>query len=43
MAKLITNFSSEVKDIIESELYNKLFKLELKKDTQSKGLWKIIV
>ena len=38
---LITGFSSEVKDIIESELYNKLFRLELKKDTQSKGLWKI--
>ena len=39
--KLIEKFSGEIKDIIDSRLYSKVFGLKLKKDTQSKSLWQI--
>lgn len=39
--RLITGFSGEVKDLIESELYRNLFTIKLKQNTQSKTDWKI--
>ena len=39
--KLIQKFSGEIRDLINSELYRKLFKINLKQDTHSKSLWNI--
>jgi predicted phage terminase large subunit-like protein len=39
--KLIQKFSGEIRDIIESDLYIKLFNITLKKDTTAKSLWQI--
>lgn len=39
--KLVTNFSTEIRDLIASDLYKKLFNINLQKDTTSKELWKI--
>lgn len=39
--KLVMSFSTEIRDLIDSELYNKLFNISLQKDTTSKELWKI--
>ena len=39
--KLIQKFSGEIKDLIDTDLYKELFKMDLKKDTQSKSLWNI--
>lgn len=39
--KLIQTFSGEIRDLINSELYRKLFNIELKQDTQSKSIWNI--
>lgn len=38
---LIRKFSSEIRDLIDTSLYNKLFNINLKQDTQAKNLWKI--
>ena len=39
--KLVTNFSTEIRDLIASDLYKKLFNINLQKDTTSKELWKV--
>jgi predicted phage terminase large subunit-like protein len=39
--KLIMKFSGDIRDIIESDLYFKLFGIILKKDTSAKSLWQI--
>ena len=39
--KLVTNFSVEIRDLIASDLYKKLFNINLQKDTTSKELWKV--
>ena len=40
--KLIQKFSGEIRDLINSELFNKLFGLTLAQDTKAKALWRII-
>lgn len=39
--KLVNKFSGEIRDLIDSDLYKKLFDTQLKKDTTAKDLWKI--
>lgn len=39
--KLVTNFSTEIRDLIASDLYKRLFNINLQKDTTSKELWKV--
>jgi predicted phage terminase large subunit-like protein len=38
---LVRQFSGEIRDLINSPLYQKLFHLKIKEDTQNKGLWQI--
>ena len=38
---LVRQFSGEIRDLINSNLYRKLFYLHIKEDTQNKGLWQI--
>jgi hypothetical protein len=38
---LALKFSSEIKQIVESELYSELFNLRIKTDSKSKEIWKI--
>lgn len=38
---LVRQFSGEIRDLINSPLYYKLFYLRIKEDTQNKGLWQI--
>ena len=38
---LITKFSGQIKEIINSELYRKLFGIRIASDTSAKDLWKI--
>jgi len=38
---LVLKFSGEIKDIIESDLYVKLFGLKIKSDSRSKAIWKV--
>jgi predicted phage terminase large subunit-like protein len=39
--KLIQKFSGEIRDIINSPLYQELFGIEIEQDTNAKSLWKI--
>lgn len=38
---LVRQFSGEIRDLINSDLYKKLFGLQIKEDTSNKGLWQI--
>ena len=38
---LVRQFSGEIRDLINSPLYYKLFYIKIKEDTQNKGLWQI--
>lgn len=38
---LVRQFSGEIRDLINSSLYRKLFNLHIKEDTQNKGLWQV--
>lgn len=38
---LVNKFSKKMRNIIETELYQKVFRLKLAQDTKSVGLWKI--
>lgn len=38
---LVRKFSGDIRDLINSYLYQKLFYLKIKEDTQNKGLWQI--
>ena len=38
---LVRQFSGEIRDLINSPLYYKLFYVKIKEDTQNKGLWQI--
>lgn len=39
--ELVRQFSGEIRDLVNSKLYQKLFNIRIKEDTQNKGLWKI--
>lgn len=39
--KLVGKFSKKMKEIVNTELYQKIFKLKISEDTKSAGLWKI--
>lgn len=39
--ELVRQFSGEIRDIVNSQLYNKLFHIKIKEDTQNKGLWQV--
>ena len=38
---LVRHFSGEIRDLINSPLYRKLFYISIKEDTSNKGLWQI--
>ena len=38
---LVRQFSGEIRDLINSDLYNKLFYTKIQADTSNKGLWQI--
>lgn len=38
---LVRQFSGEIRDLINSDLYKKLFCIQIKEDTSNKGLWQI--
>lgn len=38
---LVRQFSGEIRDLINSKLYRKLFGIQIKEDTSNKGLWQI--
>lgn len=38
---LVRQFSGEIRDLINSPLYKKLFGIQIKEDTANKGLWQI--
>lgn len=38
---LVRQFSGEIRDLINSPLYKKLFYIQIKEDTSNKGLWQI--
>ena len=39
--ELVRQFSGEIRDIVNSNLYGKLFHTKSKEDTQNKGLWQV--
>ena len=39
--ELVRQFSGEIRDLVNSPLYQKLFRTKIKEDTQNKGLWQI--
>lgn len=39
--ELVRQFSGEIRDIVNSNLYGKLFHTKIKEDTQNKGLWQV--
>lgn len=39
--ELVRQFSGEIRDIVNSPLYGKLFHTKIKEDTQNKGLWQV--
>lgn len=41
-ADLVARFSSEIKKIIESDLFKALFKINISSETSAKDLWKIV-
>lgn len=39
--ELVRQFSGEIRDLVNSPLYQKLFYIHIKEDTQNKGLWQV--
>lgn len=39
--ELVRQFSGEIRDLVNSKLYQKLFNTRIKEDTQNKGLWQV--
>lgn len=39
--ELVRQFSGEIRDLVNSQLYQKLFHTKIKEDTQNKGLWQV--
>lgn len=39
--ELVRQFSGEIRDLVNSKLYQKLFHTRIKEDTQNKGLWQV--
>ena len=39
--ELVRQFSGEIRDLVNSPLYQKLFHTKIKEDTQNKGLWQV--
>lgn len=39
--ELVRQFSGEIRDLVNSRLYQKLFNTRIKEDTQNKGLWQV--
>ena len=39
--ELVRQFSGEIRDLVNSPLYQKLFYIKIKEDTQNKGLWQV--
>lgn len=39
--ELVRQFSGEIRDLVNSPLYQKLFYIRIKEDTQNKGLWQV--
>lgn len=39
--ELVRQFSGEIRDLVNSDLFQKLFGIRIKEDTQNKGLWQV--
>lgn len=39
--ELVRQFSGEIRDLVNSQLYQTLFQTRIKEDTQNKGLWQV--